>query len=218
MVDAEQGDLITVNPGEVHDGVPIGGGRAWSMLYLSTDLVGSIAADITDGQVRLSELKFPVVRDLRIRRRFAAAYGALTDPNGRDGGEAHLILLFATLLHDRTICAGMPTALARIRERIDDDPSVPHPLEELASLAGISRYQAIRGFARMTGFTPHAYLLQRRLDLACRLIREGSALADAAVAAGFADQSHLNRLFTARFGLTPGAYALARLPRRNFVQ
>jgi hypothetical protein len=31
-VEAGVGDLITVNPGEVHDGAPIGGSRTWAML------------------------------------------------------------------------------------------------------------------------------------------------------------------------------------------
>ena len=59
----------------------------------------------------------------------------------------------------------------------------------------------------MTGLTPHAYVMQRRLDMARSLIRQGATLADAAVEAGFADQSHMHRVFVARHGFTPGAYA-----------
>jgi AraC-like DNA-binding protein len=67
----------------------------------------------------------------------------------------------------------------------------------------------MRGFARLTGLTPHAYIVQRRLDLARLAIRSGTGLADAASAAGFADQSHFHRAFTRRYGLTPGVYAAA---------
>jgi len=38
-------------------------------------------------------------------------------------------------------------------------------------------------------------------------IARGISLADAAYAAGFADQSHMTRHFKSRFGLTPGRYA-----------
>jgi hypothetical protein len=38
-------------------------------------------------------------------------------------------------------------------------------------------------------------------------IAHGISLADAAYAAGFADQSHMTRHFKSRFGLTPGRYA-----------
>jgi AraC-like DNA-binding protein len=45
------------------------------------------------------------------------------------------------------------------------------------------------------------------------LIAEGRALSEAAAAAGFADQSHLTRHFSARFGITPGRWAA--LSRRD---
>jgi len=207
MVEAGQGDLITVNPGEVHDGMPIGEERAWSMLYFSPERVASIVADITEGKNAVRELHAPVVRDVRARDRFLTLYNEPRDES--------LFLLFDALLGDtRTEPAAPPGRLRRVRERIDDDPAAAHPLEELASLAGISRFQVIRRFERLTGLTPHAYIVQRRIDLARRLIRSGAGLADTAAAAGFTDQSHLHRAFTARYGMTPGAYALAC----NFVQ
>ena len=38
---------------------------------------------------------------------------------------------------------------------------------------------------------------------------QGSTVVDAALAGGFADQSHMTRSFVAKFGYTPGAYARA---------
>lgn len=207
MVEAGQGDLITVNPGEVHDGAPIGEERSWSMLYFSPDLVGSIIADITEGKNIARELHAPVVSDERARKLFLDLYSAQSDET--------LLLLFGALLGEGRQEPGEgPRRLRQVRERIDDDPAASHPLEELASLAGLSRFQVIRRFESLTGLTPHAYIVQRRVDLARKLIRSGAALADAAAAAGFTDQSHLHRAFTARYGMTPGTYAQAR----NFVQ
>lgn len=73
----------------------------------------------------------------------------------------------------------------------------------------MSRFQLLRGFAGATGLTPHAYLVQRRIHLARRLIATGIPLAEAAIASGFADQSHMTRIFTRNHGISPGAYALA---------
>ncbi len=67
----------------------------------------------------------------------------------------------------------------------------------------------LRAFTRATGLTPHAYQMQRRLLLARRLIRQGMALADAAALGGFADQSHMTRLFVRAYGVSPRRYALA---------
>ena len=80
-------------------------------------------------------------------------------------------------------------------------------LAALAAEAGLSRFQFLRGFARDTGLPPHAYLIQRRLSLARHLIAQGTALADAAAGAGFADQSHMTRAFVRAFGVTPAQYA-----------
>ena len=57
--------------------------------------------------------------------------------------------------------------------------------------------------------TPHAYLVQRRLAVARGLLDAGTGIADAAAAAGFADQAHLTRLFRRSLGFTPAVYARA---------
>ncbi|HMS07691.1 MAG TPA: AraC family ligand binding domain-containing protein, partial [Burkholderiaceae bacterium] len=49
VVEAEEGDLITVNPGEVHDGAPIGdGGRAWRMLYFEPEALAGTLGQLTE--------------------------------------------------------------------------------------------------------------------------------------------------------------------------
>ena len=84
------------------------------------------------------------------------------------------------------------------------------PVIALAAGSGLSRFQVVRGFARATGLPPHACLLQRRVHLARRLIAAGTPLAEVAARCGFADQSHLTRVFGRTFGLPPGAYAATR--------
>ena len=64
----------------------------------------------------------------------------------------------------------VPLAPDAARHRIDADPAAPVTLIELARDSGVSRYQLIRAFAQV-GLTPHAYILQRRIALAQRLIR-----------------------------------------------
>lgn len=82
-------------------------------------------------------------------------------------------------------------------------------LAELAELSGVSRFQLLRGFAREVGITPHAYLVQRRVRLARQLLAKGQTPVQAAMQAGFADQSHMTRSFVRQIGVTPSRYQAA---------
>ncbi|KKB08402.1 AraC family transcriptional regulator [Devosia geojensis] len=210
MVEAGAGDVITVNPGEVHDGAPIGeAGRAWRMLYIDPAVIAETAADIAAAPAAF-EFHDPVLADRRIAARINRLLAAAADP----AGESLLVMLVADVLR-RQNGPGLGTrsvaSIAAARARIDDDPADPVSLAELARLAGLTRFQLLRAFARETGLTPHAYQVQRRIDLARRLMAGNVPLAQAALAAGFADQAHMTRIFTRKYGLTPAAYRAARL-------
>jgi AraC-like DNA-binding protein len=82
-------------------------------------------------------------------------------------------------------------------------------LEEIASAAGLNKFVLLRQFRRSLGTTPHAYLIQLRIERARALLARGASAAEAAATAGFADQPHMTRQFKRLVGLTPGAYARA---------
>jgi AraC-like DNA-binding protein/quercetin dioxygenase-like cupin family protein len=209
QVEACAGNVITVNPGEVHDGMAIGDSRKWAMLYLDTRKVASITADIHEGKRAESEFSAPVLQNRRAAKRFATTYSAHAKGN-EDAMDEQLILLLAGLLGDTKLPkVGVSQRIYQVKQQIDDDPAGYHPLEDLARICGTSRFKTLRGFTAVTGLTPHAYIIQRRLELAKALIRSGVRLAGAGSEAGFADQSHFHRAFVRRFGMTPGVYAAA---------
>jgi AraC-like DNA-binding protein len=80
-------------------------------------------------------------------------------------------------------------------------------LAELADVSGLPMTRFLRAFKAIMGFPPHAYQVRLRVDRARRLIASGAGLSEAAVEAGFSDQSHLHRHFVRILGVTPGAYA-----------
>jgi AraC-like DNA-binding protein len=80
-------------------------------------------------------------------------------------------------------------------------------LDDLAEVAGLSKFYLLRGFRRTYGVTPHGYQRQLRLAHAWRAIADGQPLTRATYDAGFADQSHLTRQFSAQFGVTPARCA-----------
>jgi AraC-like DNA-binding protein len=220
-VAAGPGNLIFVNPGEVHDGRASGGAsRVWRMLYFDPKLMLDAQSDVLEGVERPLDFPAAVAIDPVLQRLFNALFTHATD--GDDGGDGAsldtmaceaAILQLAAHLRQRLVpserAAPSGQSIRRAKERIDTDPAAPLTLAALADDAGVSRYQLHRNFTRELGFAPHAYILQQRIALARRLIRSGTPLADAALAAGFYDQSHLNRWFLRIFGVSPGTYALS---------
>lgn len=88
----------------------------------------------------------------------------------------------------------------------------PVSLDSLAGLVQLSKSHLVRLFRTQMGLPPHAYLLRIRISRACSFLAAGMPIAEAAHAAGFADQSHLTRHFKYYLGLTPGAYVRSMRP------
>jgi AraC family transcriptional regulator len=90
---------------------------------------------------------------------------------------------------------------------IDRHPDAALTLGRLARAAGLSPYHFLRTFERLTGITPHQYVLRARLrDAAMRLATEPRKIVDIALGSGFGDVSNFNRAFRTEFGVTPRAY------------
>jgi AraC-like DNA-binding protein len=210
-VEAERGDLITCNPEEVHDGLPISASREWKMLYLAPRIVSEIVADIRGEGSGHFEFRDPVMRHRSHNSAFDVAYQVLTnDQCAADCAHEKLILLFAGLFCERsTLSTLLPSPVTQAKALIDDNPLAQITLRQLAAEAQMSRFQLLRSFMKLTGFTPHAYILQRRLEIARGMLGGELSLATIAADSGFADQSHFTRVFTARHGVTPNAYARA---------
>jgi AraC family transcriptional regulator len=80
-------------------------------------------------------------------------------------------------------------------------------LDDLAGSVALSRFHFARMFRQSVGISPHEFVLQQRLARARALLsRTNAPLLDVAASCGFADQSHMNRVFRKRTGLTPGQF------------
>ncbi len=225
---AYAGDVIATNPGEVHDGRPLDDApRRWRMLYLEADVFASWMAD-SAVQSGCGALVRPVVQDPQLTTALQQLFAQIDRWDAQPGDrrcaalacEEALARTFAGLLPAHTGRAKARQAAAshvsQARARLADDLLNAPTLTELATLAGVSKYQLLRQFEQAYGLPPHAWLLQQRLEQARGLIRSGHRLADAAADSGFADQSHMTRLFVRQFGFTPGAWQKAWRPAISF--
>ncbi len=96
---------------------------------------------------------------------------------------------------------GRVTRLVRAIERHPDGRLT---LDRLARSADLSPYHFLRTFERVTGVTPHQYVLRARLrEAATRLTADSPTVLDVALDCGFGDVSNFNRAFRAEFGVAP---------------
>ncbi|GGS51469.1 AraC family transcriptional regulator [Planobispora rosea] len=204
------GDWHVLHPDEVHDGKPgTDEGFGYRILYVDPFLVQQAL-----GGRPLPFVADPVVRRSDTRSPLAACLRDIDEPLD-DFEQIDVALLVADMLerHSATRPGRRSTlaleALSRVRELIVDDPVTRHPVEELEKVAGLDRWALARQFRAAFGTSPTRFRTMRQLDRVRRLLRGGTPPLQAALEAGFADQSHMTRMFKRTYGLTPAAWTAA---------
>jgi AraC family transcriptional regulator len=100
-----------------------------------------------------------------------------------------------------------PAWLVTVRDELDAGFAHPFTLAAIAARAGVHPVHLAQAFRRWFGCTLGEYVRELRLNDACAaLVRSDASIADIALAAGFADQSHLCRVFRRLKGISPKAY------------
>ncbi|WP_063127293.1 AraC family transcriptional regulator [Nocardia fusca] len=103
-----------------------------------------------------------------------------------------------------------PSLARDLRALLDEHSVARITLAQAGNLLYADPAHLVRAFSREFGIAPHRYLIGRRIDLARRLLLEGRRPAEVAIAAGFHDQSHLNRHFKRMIGATSKQFAFSR--------
>jgi AraC-like DNA-binding protein len=213
---AAPGQIVLLNPDELHDGQAAGPAFRYRVFYPSPGLLRAAATDLSDGADRPAPGFGPViVDDPALARCLLAAHVASKDEPDALARDSALTSALAALLRRHADPRPLPRAgaeqrrIARVTAMMRAEPERPFALEDLAAAAGLSRFHFLRVFSKATGQTPHAFLVNQRVNRAQEMLRAGERPAEVAVACGFADQPHLTRLFRRIVGVTPGQYARA---------
>ena len=99
------------------------------------------------------------------------------------------------------------TRLSRVLEYIEANLEGDLALDQLASVACLSRFYFARAFKTAIGRSPHQYVSQRRLEHAKTLLaRDDRPLVEIALALNFSCQANFTRAFLQATGQTPGRY------------
>ena len=100
----------------------------------------------------------------------------------------------------------LPRWVVQARDLLHD-PGRVGSLSELAEAVGVHPVTLARGFRKAYGCSVGAYLRRLRIARAARRLSEiDDSLAEIALEAGFADQSHFSNLFRRETGLSPSAF------------
>ena len=218
------GRLCAINPGVVHEGRPATEqGWRYRMFYPSPALVASRLEHSQRGPPSGDwGLAHHVIDDRELYREFLSLHVSsqfketLLERQTRVGDFLRrLFERHGNFSPERNQMQVAPRTVARVRDYLHSMYQHQISIDDLAQAAGVSHTQVIRAFSAGTGIPPHAYLVSLRVERAKALLREGRSAAEAALEAGFYDQSQLTRHFKRLTGVTPGRFAAqTSTPRR----
>jgi len=112
----------------------------------------------------------------------------------------------------------VPWQIRKINTLVSSNIEGRLTVDELATVCALSPSHFTYLFKNTTGCTPHQWLLNRRIELAKRLlVHTDEPLASIASASGFSDQSHFTRVFSRRMKASPSAWRRAEGARMERV-
>lgn len=207
------GCVLMMNPGEVHACSPIAGaGWAYRMLYVDRDWLGQLQGELgLSPHGEFQPLAGQLSLEPQLYADFCRFHAELTAPHSDAlQKESACVRFFAdaltTLSHQPLPVIHAPDKLARAADFIHSHATEALSLQQICDAAALSPSYLIRAFSQRYHLTPHAYLLDCRVQHARRLLRKRQPLAEVAAASGFADQAHFQRVFKRLTAVTPGHY------------
>ncbi len=200
------GGTIVLHPDEMHDGeAGTDAGFHYRILYIEPALL----------QLALVGKPLPIIPEgiSRDPRLYAATQTLMQgmectiDPLEEDDAIYDLAQALALVAGARRGRKALDyQAAERAREYIHSAMASTITLEELEQASGRDRWSLSRDFRALYGTSPYRYLTMRRLDKVRSLMVAGQTITDAALIAGFSDQSHMTHHFSRAYGIPPARW------------
>ncbi len=204
---SQHGMTMVLHPDEKHDGsAGTQDGFHYRMMYVEPALIQKIMKGKP-----LPFFKHGLSDDPRLYRVTHTLLQNMQDPLDLLEEEDALYDLATTLYE----VAGQPArsrqrydyiAAERAREFIHASLDQNISLDDLEQNIQRDRWSLSRDFRLLFGTSPHRYMTMRRLDIVKKCLMYGESLTQAAIIAGFFDQSHMTRHFSKAFGITPARW------------
>jgi AraC-like DNA-binding protein len=205
------GTVVVMNPGDVHACNPVADEQwGYRMFYIDVPWLSTIEDD-PGVPSRKSFVPFSATasRQPELYNGLHKLFEILIDPQIEHLRKHSAAVIFMMAVR-RSLGVGStfakPPRVARAAEFIRQHCTRSLKLQEICAEADLSASHLVRSFKQVYGLTPHAYQLNCRMDFCRSRLRRGWAIADVALAAGFSDQAHLQRVFKKLVAATPGQY------------
>ncbi|WP_397453837.1 AraC family transcriptional regulator [Pseudomonas sp. NA-150] len=207
------GVVVLMNPEDVHACNPVDD-QPWSyrMLYVDVPWLTRLQHELGFSQNQDFRAFAPIMSaDPVLFSGLNRLYATLTDPDAETLHQHSSVIEFFTLAQQTLNPSPRLTKesnlkLERAADFISEHCTQALSLDDICSAADLSASYLIRAFKQRFGMTPHAYLINRRLQFGRAQLKRGHRIADVALEAGFADQAHFQRAFKRFHAATPGQY------------
>ena len=195
------------NPGEVHAGIS----KEWSHVnfYPTVEMMSNLYAQIF-GEQKVPYFQRHIVDNKVLFLKLHDFFDAYFKNEDEMIIESTLIEALTSLILTSVIYTKSydnifedKKIIKNTYEFINDSIDTNFTLESLATNVNLSKYHFLRLFKKEFGLTPHAFIVNERLNRANKLIQKGISISEASVHVGFNDQSHFSRNFKKYFGYTP---------------
>ncbi|MGF6239981.1 AraC-like DNA-binding protein [Paraburkholderia sp. GAS38] len=211
---AGPGSVVVINPDVVHACNP-DDDQPWSyrMLYVDVEWLGNLQHELGVSQdPGFRPFSTTLTTQVGLYDGLNRLHAALTDEYADTLQKHSAAVEFFSGMCRTLSPAPVPVAggdnlkLARAAQYIREHCVRSLRLEEICAAADLSASYLIRAFKDRYGMTPHAYLVNCRIEYSRSQLKRGRAIAEVAAEAGFADQAHLQRAFRKFVAATPGQY------------
>jgi AraC-like DNA-binding protein len=215
------GSVVIINPNVVHSCNPKAGEWSYKMLYIDTEWLKALLNKVLGlSHIVLNPNNLLHTNCLATYRDFNALFVLITEAGEQSeiekrmvGFISRLLLIESWLIEKQGSNAGNRSSakvhsqrLALSRAFIIEHCTSNLRLDDVASVAGMSRYHFIRAFRRAYGIAPHAFQVAQRVSAGRKLLSNGMSISKIAVNLGFSDQSHFHRNFKKLVATTPKRY------------
>jgi AraC-like DNA-binding protein len=206
------GDVVLLNPAEIHDGEAFDTNIGWDfrVFYLAAEVLEEAAEDLRGAGNLKGIFEESIITDPAMWRSLLNLHATLSRSDSLLERSSSLFTGLTRLM-SRSSSDGRelkamiaPLSLERAHEYLQASWAKAVSLDELAEVAGLSRFHLLREFRKRYGLPPHAYQLQLRILRAKEMLFLGVPPGEVALKVGFYDQAHFTHALKRYVGVSPG--------------